>query len=355
MYALSPAYSGLLSSHTCPSAGHGAVGTLWFAIWLQGALIAGVFYTLASDSIAMHRFQIATFGAVALVFAVGGADRGLFSAAASELALGVGWLLLALVDVLWVLYFTSEDGSLALHVFNSMGTGGLTPPSRRRRTRGPSIAIGAGGNEYAAPYAPSTGGYEPGAGIAGPPMSGPVSSAGGDARARSFVGSADGRSMRSMTRPTSDVSNPMMHSPNYAPGDIGPGSPLMGGGNAGVGAGGGPSLGGSAAGTEVNPASAEQQPAVYQAKALYACQRPSPHAYTVQDADGSQTPRPPRTRTKSASRKARSSRSWTRWASGGRPRSRTARSAVRASFVPSLGFCMLTHCTVAPSNYLQII
>ena len=38
--------------------GHKTVGTLWFAIFLQLFLILGVLHTLASDAIAMHRFQI---------------------------------------------------------------------------------------------------------------------------------------------------------------------------------------------------------------------------------------------------------------------------------------------------------
>ncbi|THV06611.1 hypothetical protein K435DRAFT_711473 [Dendrothele bispora CBS 962.96] len=129
-----------------------AVGVLWFAIFLQLFLIAGVLWTLASDSIAMHRFQISVFGAVAIVFAVIGVDQGIFSGNAPLQAMSVGWLLLAMVDILWVLYFTSEDDSLMLHVFNLMGTGGLTPPSRRRRARNQS-SIHNMNNGYANNYA----------------------------------------------------------------------------------------------------------------------------------------------------------------------------------------------------------
>jgi SHO1 osmosensor len=118
--------------------GRPLVSTLWFAIFLQLFLILGVLYTLASDSIAMHRLQISVFGAVAIAFAVNGAE-GIFSDFGSVNAQGAGWLILAMVDIVWVLYFTSEEDSLTLHVFNSWGTGGLTPPSRRRRTRAPSV------------------------------------------------------------------------------------------------------------------------------------------------------------------------------------------------------------------------
>lgn len=118
---------------------YGNVRVLWFAIFLQLFLIVGVVYTLASDSIAMHRFQIATFGAIAIVFAVMGVDQGIYSPLGAQNAFAAGYLLLAIVDIIWVLYFTSEEDSLMLHIFNSSGTGGLTPPSRRRRTRAQSV------------------------------------------------------------------------------------------------------------------------------------------------------------------------------------------------------------------------
>jgi len=65
--------------------------------------------------------------------------------------MSAGWLVLAVVDILWVLYFTSEEDSLMLHVFNLAGTGGLTPPSRRstrRHTRQLSSGHGNGGYGY---------------------------------------------------------------------------------------------------------------------------------------------------------------------------------------------------------------
>jgi SHO1 osmosensor len=134
------------------SVGHGSVGTLWFAIFLQLFLIVGVLYTLASDSIAMNRLQISVFGAVAIVFAVNGVNDGLFSKVPAQNAQGAGWFILTIVDIIWVLYFTSEEDSLTLHIFNSYGTGGLTPPSRRRRTIRGQSAHGMGNNGYPTNY-----------------------------------------------------------------------------------------------------------------------------------------------------------------------------------------------------------
>ena len=116
-------------------------------------MILGVFYILATDSIAMHRLQISVFGAIAIVFTVQGVTIGIFSSAPSLNAMGAGWLVLSIVNIIWVLYFTSEEDSLVLHIFNMLGTGGLTPPSRRRRTRTQSsIHNMQGGNVYSANY-----------------------------------------------------------------------------------------------------------------------------------------------------------------------------------------------------------
>jgi len=230
--------------------GHAAVGSLWFGIFLQLFLIAGVLYTLASDSIAMHRLQISVFGAVAIVFAVQGTNVGLFATGIGSLqAMGAGWLVLAMVDILWVLYFTSEDDSLALHIFNSFGTGGLTPPSRRRRPRGNSVHMGSPGNGYSAPYS-AGGGIGPGMYDAKITGNGsfhePIEPA-----TRSIGGG-------SVTNGPTSVGG------GSIPGESAVGSPLMGSGNAGIGAGGGNS--------PLNSGVPDPSPdgTVYKAKALYA-------------------------------------------------------------------------------------
>ncbi|KAI0275261.1 hypothetical protein BC834DRAFT_851984 [Gloeopeniophorella convolvens] len=213
--------------------GHNAVGTLWFAIWVQLLLILGVVYTLASDSIAMHRFQIATFGAVALVFAVIGVDRTIYSHTASLDAVAGGWLILAMVDILWVLYFTSEEDSLALHVFNALGTGGLTPPSRRRRTRTTSVHNMGSPGGYAGP-ALGAGGYSAaGIGSAG---------IGYDTKLNgSFAPGLDPAPPHSQKSAASLALAP--GSPPLQLQPQGVASPLMSTpGNAGIGAGGGPPL-----------------------------------------------------------------------------------------------------------------
>lgn len=249
--------------------GNSRVGVLWFAIFVQLFLILGVLHTLATDSIAMHRFQIATFGSIAIVFAVIGVNQGIFTGSASLDAMAAGWLILAMVDILWVLYFTSEEDSLMLHIFNSLGTGGLTPPSRRRRgTRSGSMMNMGGGNGYTAGY--STGGIGPMYDTKmGGSMTGPIGGTG------SFrAGSVEG-APRSLGGPGSVNNLGTSGGPGSiggGEGSIGPASPLMGSGAAGIGAGGG----GAAPAT---PATAGPDSSVvsgsetqYRAKALYNCE-----------------------------------------------------------------------------------
>ncbi|KIK79074.1 hypothetical protein PAXRUDRAFT_16518 [Paxillus rubicundulus Ve08.2h10] len=259
-------------SQAIATAQSGNVGVSWFGIFLQLFLILGVIHTLATDSIAMHRFQISTFGAIAIVFAVLSVNQSIFSGRAALDAMASGWLILAIVDILWVLYFTSEEDSLVLHLFNSLGTGGLTPPSRRRRTRGPSVH-NMGTNGYATNYAS-------GGGIGSHDM--PYDSAGkmgggiGAAGVRSqnsFVGggSTDGAAPRSLGPAVgagSVHSTPIAASgPLVGPDTtMGAGSPLMGAGAAGVGAGGGL----NAANSPTPEPAPEQESYIYKAKALYA-------------------------------------------------------------------------------------
>ncbi|KAJ7837390.1 hypothetical protein B0H14DRAFT_3087263 [Mycena olivaceomarginata] len=224
--------------------GNGPVGVLWFAIFLQAALILGVLYTLATDSIAMHRFQISTFGAIAIVFSP-----------------STQWLRLAhlaMVNILWVLYFTSEEDSLTLHIFNLLGTGGLTPPSRRRRTRAQSMS----GNGYATNNYASGGGI--GHDMAGMGMGSGVgmgSQTAGVRSQNSFGGASEGGAMtRSLGTGAAGSMSNLPQQGAGGPGSIGgndngPSSPLMSG------AGATPTGGTSVAGDESYQ---------YKAKALYA-------------------------------------------------------------------------------------
>ncbi|KAK7058575.1 Transmembrane osmosensor [Paramarasmius palmivorus] len=248
--------------------GNGAVGTLWFAIFLQLFLILGVLYTLASDSISMHRFQISVFGAVAIVFSVQGVQAGIFSGAGALQAMAVGWLILSMVNILWVLYFTAEEDSLCLYLFNSLGTGGLTPPSRRRRPRTQTSMHNMSANNGYAPGYASGGGISSkdmtfGGGMGGMGAAGGVGAMSQGVRSQnSFGGGSTGdAATRSLGGAASIHNAPTSAGAGSIGGaETGPNSPLM----AGVGAGAQlapPSETATSPGSEV---------VNYRAKALYA-------------------------------------------------------------------------------------
>jgi len=179
--------------------------------------------------------------------------------------MGAGWLILAIVNILWVLYFTSEEDSLTLHIFNLLGTGGLTPPSRRRRTRAQADMAG---NGYATNYA-SGGGigshdmtYDTKMGSGMGSGMGMGSQGGAGVRSQNSFGGASegGMGTRSLgTGAAGSMSNLPQGGPgSVGNGDNGPSSPLM----AGVG---GTTGGSSGGGPDSSP-----DTYLYKAKALYA-------------------------------------------------------------------------------------
>lgn len=148
------------------------LGRIWFGIFLQFFLNAGVIITIATDSIGMARLQVAAFTAVALTFSVVGIDEGIYDSRSSYKAFTAGYFLTTFADVIWLLYFTSEEDSPIFALMNTFGTGGLNGPGSRA-TRGggarrTSMRMGAGGmgmgngNAYAGSFqgGPPGGAYQ---------------------------------------------------------------------------------------------------------------------------------------------------------------------------------------------------
>lgn len=54
---------------------------------------------IATNQLAIHRFQLAVVIAIAIVFAVIGVEQNIFAGQAARIAVGAGWLLIAMVDV----------------------------------------------------------------------------------------------------------------------------------------------------------------------------------------------------------------------------------------------------------------
>ncbi|KAK4047572.1 Transmembrane osmosensor [Microbotryomycetes sp. JL201] len=112
-----------------------AVGVQWFGIFLQLIMIICVVVTLAGDSVARNRFQISVFLAITVVFAVFGVNSGIFADSSYQLAIGAGWILLAMVDILWLLYFSAEEDAAVARIFSAGARGQFT----RGSTRQPSM------------------------------------------------------------------------------------------------------------------------------------------------------------------------------------------------------------------------
>ena len=200
-----------------------------------------------------------------------------------------------------------------LYLFNSLGSGGLSSPSRRRRTR-TSTMMQPGGNGYPTNYASGVGshdGYDTKLGGGGaygsptPDLRGQASFGGSlnDAAHARSINSAGGGAPGSL-RDQATVGNT-----SIAGVDNGPSSPLM----AGVGAAG--SAGGTSIGEAVPPSS---EPFNYKAKALYSC---TPVHFSLSIACSLiilQTLPIPKIQMKSHSQRARFLRLWIRQESGGK-------------------------------------
>ncbi|KAJ7577247.1 hypothetical protein C8J56DRAFT_971393 [Mycena floridula] len=85
---------------------------MWFALFLQLFLNCGVLcVTVFLRSIASYRSQIALFSAMAAVLAIIGLDRHIFSKDMTRYMMAMGWVVVAIIDIVWMLYFSSEKES----------------------------------------------------------------------------------------------------------------------------------------------------------------------------------------------------------------------------------------------------
>jgi len=92
------------------------VRILWFGFVIQTILSVVVFKVIigsrAYDAAYAYGMQVAILSSIACVFAVMGVDRTIYTSNRVFRAIGAGWLILAVVDLLWAIYFTSPPQSL---------------------------------------------------------------------------------------------------------------------------------------------------------------------------------------------------------------------------------------------------
>ncbi|KDN42979.1 hypothetical protein K437DRAFT_287324 [Tilletiaria anomala UBC 951] len=138
---------------------------VWFGIFAQLFLTIGVILTIITDAIPVARLQLSAWTAVALVFAVLGADQGVYGAAGTTMdgpyrAMGAGYILCAAVDIIWLFFFTSEEESTFYSIASRFGNGQLSGPASGaaagRYGAGGRGAMG-NGNAYTAGYAGGVG------------------------------------------------------------------------------------------------------------------------------------------------------------------------------------------------------
>ncbi|KAK7049133.1 SH3-domain-containing membrane protein [Favolaschia claudopus] len=103
--------------------GHQAVGVMWFAVFLQLLLIIGVTAILLRDEPSTYRLQICLFSSMASIFAVFGVDMSIFAAQPARRAMAAGWLILAVIDLMWTICFSAEPHTPFARLVDSMTIG----------------------------------------------------------------------------------------------------------------------------------------------------------------------------------------------------------------------------------------
>ena len=71
--------------------------------------------------------QISIFAALAAAFAAWGVDQNIYSHFAAQQATGAGWLILAIIDLLWIVFFTSPPQSPVFSIVDSLAASRARP------------------------------------------------------------------------------------------------------------------------------------------------------------------------------------------------------------------------------------
>jgi SHO1 osmosensor len=107
------------------SVSHAPVRILWFGFVIQTILTVLVFLVIlgsASYNAAYaYGTQISIFAALATAFAVLGVDQNIYSHHSAQQATGAGWLVVAIVDLTWIIFFTSPPQSPVFSIADSLG------------------------------------------------------------------------------------------------------------------------------------------------------------------------------------------------------------------------------------------
>lgn len=119
---------------------------MWFGVIIQ-TIVTILVAELAFGIIFVYEYamQVSILAALATGFAVLGVDRNIYSNAPAQQATGAGWLIIAIVDLVWIIYFTSPPHSHFVRLANSARgpiSTRLTPITKVRRSAD-AFAMGA--------------------------------------------------------------------------------------------------------------------------------------------------------------------------------------------------------------------
>jgi SHO1 osmosensor len=99
-----------VTTHDIVEDGNATVRLLWFGIIIQFILLVEILEVVISGMFA-YGVQISIFAGLVTVFAVLGADQNIYASSSAQKAIGAGWLITAIIDLLWIIYFTSPPDS----------------------------------------------------------------------------------------------------------------------------------------------------------------------------------------------------------------------------------------------------
>jgi len=114
----------------------------WFGIWIQLFVTIAVIMAITSNSVAHHRNQIAPWLVIALIFTILSIDGSIYRGLSYFNAMAAGYIFCAAADIIWLLWFTSDEDSFFWRTLSGFGNGNLAGPGSNRPMGG---AGGAGG------------------------------------------------------------------------------------------------------------------------------------------------------------------------------------------------------------------
>lgn len=141
--------------------GNAEIRLLWFGIVIQFILLVEIIEVVISRNMFAFATQISIFAALATVFAVLGVDQNIYSSSRAQQAIGSGWIITAVIDLLWIIYFTSPPDSHFFRFGSNLASSG--PFSRHQLGPKPVEKISRSQDAFVMPPANGSVDARPGA------------------------------------------------------------------------------------------------------------------------------------------------------------------------------------------------